>query len=421
MGNPIIQVSNVGKCYQIGTDQQCRYRTLRESITDVFLYPLRQLKTGAAIGSTRDFWAVKDVSFDVEPGQILGIVGRNGAGKSTLLKMLSGITTPSVGRIELRGRVGSLLEVGTGFHPELTGRENIFLNGSILGMQKQEIAAKFDAIVDYSGVEEFLDTPVKRYSSGMKVRLAFAVAAFLEPEILIIDEVLAVGDVSFQRKCLGRMGEVARSGKTVLFVSHNLTAVRALCSHAMLLDDGQVTAQGPVDEVLSRYLASTTNGGQEHVWKPGKRQNGNVEIDSVRLCDSDGCTVSSVAADGNVHVEVCFHLSEADSNLSIGFDLVNSNGQTLFRSHHNDREQSEWPHVHVGDNCLRAGIPSDLLATGEYSISLRVGVHFGPWLFNEESILRFEITEPNPINDFWRVRNSRRELINPLLTWARCG
>jgi lipopolysaccharide transport system ATP-binding protein len=250
---------NLGKKYLIGADQRRGYRTLRETVTETLGAPLRMIRAGGALGRTKEFWALRDVSFDIVQGETVGIIGRNGAGKSTLLKVLSGITSPSEGRVDLRGRVGSLLEVGTGFHPELTGRDNIYLNGAILGMRKREIARKFDEIVAFSGVEQFLDTPVKRYSSGMRVRLAFAVAAFLEPEILIVDEVLAVGDAEFQSKCLGKMGDIANSGRTVLFVSHNLTAVRSLCSRGVLLEAGTVAMDGPVEDVLSAYMDATSS------------------------------------------------------------------------------------------------------------------------------------------------------------------
>ena len=248
-----IQISGLGKCYQVNLSAPRGfhgYRTLRDEIVNLARAPLRW---GKAKQTTEDFWALKDVGFDIEAGEVVGIIGRNGAGKSTLLKVLSRITKPTAGRVELRGRVGSLLEVGTGFHPELTGRENVFLNGAILGMARSEIRRKFDEIVEFAEVSRFLDTPVKRYSSGMYVRLAFAVAASLRPEILIVDEVLAVGDTSFQRKCMARMREVGRSGCTVLFVSHNMPAIESLCTRAVLLDAGRVVNDGGVRELIADY------------------------------------------------------------------------------------------------------------------------------------------------------------------------
>src|SRR5256884_3462490 len=247
MSDVAIGVAGLGKQYQIGGDRKPPYKTIRESITDMVLDPLRRLRAGLsadAVNGEQALWALKDVSFEVNRGEVVGIIGRNGAGKSTLLKILSRITEPTEGQAEIVGRVGSLLEVGTGFHPELTGRENVYLNGAILGMKRSEIDRRFDEIVAFSEIERFLETPVKHYSSGMYARLAFAVAAHLEPEILLVDEGLAVGDAAFQKKCLGKMGDVAKAGRTVLFVSHNMAAVRSLCSRAFLLSDGRILSSG---------------------------------------------------------------------------------------------------------------------------------------------------------------------------------
>ncbi len=247
---PIIEVKHLSKQYNLGLDTT--YKTLSESVTSAVRHPIKALKDCRRSNNT--FWSLKDVNFEVEEGQVVGIIGRNGAGKSTLLKILSRITYPTEGEVRMRGRVGSLLEVGTGFHPELSGRENIYFNGAILGMKKKEIDEKFDEIVKFSGVEKFLDTPVKRYSSGMQVRLAFSVAAHLEPEILIVDEVLAVGDAAFQKKCLGKMKDISEGGRTVLFVSHNMGAVNNLCDFAFLLNKGELQYHGPVEQVTSYYL-----------------------------------------------------------------------------------------------------------------------------------------------------------------------
>src|SRR5438445_706678 len=256
MSDVAIRVDGLGKQYQIGGDRK-PYKTIRESITDMVLDPLRRLRAGLsadAVNGEKAFWALKDVSFQVKNGEAVGIIGRNGAGKSTLLKILSRITEPTEGEVEIAGRVGSLLEVGTGFHPELTGRENIYLNGAILGMTRPHIKRKFDKIVEFAGLNSFLDTPVKRYSSGMYVRLAFAVAAHLEPDILLVDEVLAVGDVAFQKKCLGKMGEVAGEGRTVLFVSHNMAVMQTLCRRGIVLDQGRVQFDGTIRDAVSLYL-----------------------------------------------------------------------------------------------------------------------------------------------------------------------
>ncbi|HWB21223.1 MAG TPA: ABC transporter ATP-binding protein, partial [Phycisphaerales bacterium] len=265
MTAPAIIIDHISKAYRIGLAEES-YPTFRDAIVKTLTAPIRRFRELREKGTEQDtFWALNDVSFEVARGEVVGIIGRNGAGKSTLLKILSRITEPTLGSARLRGRVASLLEVGTGFHPELTGRENIYLNGGILGMRKAEIRRKFDAIVSFSEVEKFLDTPVKRYSSGMYVRLAFAVAAHLEPEILIIDEVLAVGDAQFQRKCLGKMQEAARGeGRTVLFVSHNMPAVRSLCHSCVLLEGGRVTLRGSSDECVQRYLTAGMGDDLKH-------------------------------------------------------------------------------------------------------------------------------------------------------------
>jgi lipopolysaccharide transport system ATP-binding protein len=282
MKHAAITAEHLSKRYDIGAVQR-GYGTLRDSFSQVAASSARAARmvlTQGRLPKNRrkdEFWALRDVSFQVERGEVLGIIGRNGAGKSTLLKVLSRITEPTEGRAEIRGRVGSLLEVGTGFHPELTGRENVFLNGAILGMRKQEILSKFDEIVEFAEVAKFVDTPVKRYSSGMYLRLAFAIAAFLEPEILLMDEVLAVGDAVFQKKCLGKMGDVARSGRTVLFVSHNMTAIRDLCTRAIWIDGGHVAADGDVNAVSRDYLRCATGEGFRYESAAG------LTIESVRL------------------------------------------------------------------------------------------------------------------------------------------
>jgi lipopolysaccharide transport system ATP-binding protein len=293
-----IRVEHLSKQYRIGKKQE-RYYTLRDTIADAFTAPLRWVRSrrngGSPNGGEEDtIWALKDVSFEVKHGEVVGIIGRNGAGKSTLLKILSRITEPTEGRVEIHGRVASLLEVGTGFHPELTGRENIYLNGAILGMSKAEIDRKFDEIVEFAEIEKFIDTPVKRYSSGMYVRLAFAVAAHLEPEILLVDEVLAVGDAAFQKKCLGKMGDVAKAGRTVLFVSHNMAAVEGLCERAVLLDQGRVELSGDPATVIAAYLSRS---GEEYVddllSRSPRRGDGRMRI-------VDWCVFDAMYGEGNV-------------------------------------------------------------------------------------------------------------------------
>jgi lipopolysaccharide transport system ATP-binding protein len=300
---PIIKVENLGKRYRIG--ERAAYRTIRDSIMRSATAPWRGLRSRIA-GDDRQadashVWALSDVSFEVSPGEVLGVIGRNGAGKSTLLKVLSRITEPTTGRIELYGRVGSLLEVGTGFHPELSGRENIFLSGAIMGMRRAEIARKFDQIVAFAEIEQFVDTPVKRYSSGMYVRLAFAVAAHLDPEILLVDEVLAVGDAAFQKKCLGKMSDVAREGRTVLFVSHNTASIESLCTACLMFTGGQLEARGTPLDILSRYVAAGSELGsgerslEEH---PGRRTRSIPTMTRVELRSGQGARTAGVVRMG---------------------------------------------------------------------------------------------------------------------------
>lgn len=282
---PIIEVKHLSKQYNIGVDRT--YKTFCDSFTSAVRHPLKTLKESHKPNDT--FWALKDVNFEVERGDVVGIIGRNGAGKSTLLKILSRITYPTEGEITMRGRVGSLLEVGTGFHPELTGRENIYFNGAILGMKKREIDEKFDEIVKFSGVEKFLDTPVKRYSSGMQVRLAFSVAANLDPEILVVDEVLAVGDAAFQKKCLGKMSEVAEGGRTVLFVSHNMGAVQNLCTTCILLENGETKMIGNTIDVVQAYIADSESNAEIPLSKRIDRTgNRNVKITGLTINNEEG-------------------------------------------------------------------------------------------------------------------------------------
>lgn len=316
-----ISAEGVGKEYQLGGAEK-RDETFREMVMSALAAPFRRMKRlGGSDSETERFWALKGVSFDVEPGEVIGIIGRNGAGKSTLLKVLSRITDPSQGRIEIRGRVSSLLEVGTGFHPELTGRENIFLNGAILGMSRAEIESKFDAIVAFAEVERFLDTPVKRYSSGMYVRLAFAVAAHLEPEILVVDEVLAVGDAAFQKKCLGKMGEVARTGRTVLFVSHNMAAVRALCTRAILLQSGEIVADGDTEAIVEQYMSQSLSAAdQPHEKLPLHHAKYGLSLQSVDLelhQDHDDLSMS---------LEIVIEVKETMKNVGVGVEITSLGG-----------------------------------------------------------------------------------------------
>jgi lipopolysaccharide transport system ATP-binding protein len=335
---PVVQINSISKQYRLGSTQSASYQTLREAVQDAVVSGWRKLvgprrgeqPAGGAAGPAT-IWALRDVSFDVYPGEVVGIIGRNGAGKSTLLKILSRVTEPTSGEVTLRGRVASQLEVGTGFHPELTGRENVYLNGAILGMTRREIARKFDEIVDFAGIERFLDTPVKRYSSGMYMRLAFAVAAHLEPEILIIDEVLAVGDLEFQAKCLGKLGSAARSGRTVLFVSHNLPAVQNLCAKAVLLSSGQVECVGNCADVVAAYLQSVARVGPERPPLSTFRARGMMQvIQAVVLRDDAGQDTDRFCTGGGLTVEIEYDSPVPLTNPVFGVFFQRLSGEPLF-------------------------------------------------------------------------------------------
>ena len=319
---PIVRVDSVSKQYRIGSSGPA-YQTLREWLTSAVRRPFRN----NAGGSNETIWALKDVSFEISPGEVVGIIGRNGAGKSTLLKVLSRITEPTSGRVELFGRVGSLLEVGTGFHPELTARENIYLNGAILGMRHDEISRKFDEIVAFSEVEKFIDTPVKHFSSGMYVRLAFAVAAHLEPEILIVDEVLSVGDAPFQKKCLGKIGDVARSGRTVLFVSHNLTAVSTLCTRGILLKNGKTVFDGDSSAAVATYTEDmrTLSSSVTFEHQPNK----NMQILSVSLVSPDGEQIATHPHTEAFSVIVKYRVDKWTIGAHVCLDVFTENGTRL--------------------------------------------------------------------------------------------
>jgi lipopolysaccharide transport system ATP-binding protein len=334
MSDAIITVENLGKCYRLQHQQQRqRYVALRDVITSQVkgLFSKRQPPT-ANRQAEEDFWALKGVSFEIKQGEVVGIIGRNGAGKSTLLKILSRITDPTKGRITLRGRIASLLEVGTGFHPELTGRENVFLNGAILGMTRAEVRGKFDEIVAFAEVEKFLDTPVKRYSSGMYVRLAFAVAAHLEPEILIVDEVLAVGDVTFQKKCLGKMQEVSTGGRTVLFVSHNLAAVTQLCSRGIVLSGGKVEVNDRVEAAVKSYLQTARSlSGTRLDERKDRKGSGQLRFHSVTMHDAEGQEVASPQCGRAARVRLHYrsNFSGEERDVDVAFNMRNDSGVVI--------------------------------------------------------------------------------------------
>jgi lipopolysaccharide transport system ATP-binding protein len=333
MNSLAIRVENLGKQYRIG-GRPGAYSTIRETLRDSFLKPVRRLKTLAhgygASDAPETFWALKNVSFEVDQGDVVGIIGRNGAGKTTLLKILSRVTRPTEGRAQLFGRVGSLLEVGIGFHQELTGRENIYLSGAIMGMKKHEINRKFDQIVAFSGVEDFIDTPVKRYSSGMYTRLAFSVAAHLDPEILIVDEVLAVGDMAFQEKCLGKMSDVAQSGRTVLFVSHNMSAISILCPTAILIEEGQIKFRGQSSETIARYIDLMRSAQvSQFNCRLDRRGNGLMRINSLYLEDFEGRVIDDVPCGSRMRFVLEYAAADASKRLTdVAVHLLVANGTT---------------------------------------------------------------------------------------------
>lgn len=358
MSRPIIEVEGLSKRYRLG---QFNAGSLREEAERLMLR-LRGRGHAAAKADATDFWALKDVSFSVQPGEVLGVIGRNGAGKSTLLKILSRVTEPTSGQVRIRGRVASLLEVGTGFHPELTGRENIYLNGAILGMTRAEITAKFDEIVDFSGVETFLDTPVKRYSSGMYVRLAFAVAAHLEPEVLIVDEVLAVGDAEFQKKCLGKMQDISgKGGRTVLFVSHNMAAVQTLCQRVMLLRSGAIEAIGPNEKVTQEYLHSSISETQKNLNSSGTRH-----IRSVRLTAKDGTERENFQVGDTIVFEVELFSDRPIDDPRFGLGICAPNGERIATLHTDVQFSSRWSID--GTRRLRAVWKGAPLNVGDYRV-----------------------------------------------------
>ncbi len=397
MSDTIIRVENLGKKYIIGHQQEGRsnYVALRDVIANGAKSLVKKFTQPSPENSNKEeFWALKDVSFEIKQGECVGIIGRNGAGKSTLLKILSRITEPTTGRISIKGRVASLLEVGTGFHPELTGRENIYLNGAILGMSRTEIKKKFDEIVAFAEVEKFLDTPVKRYSSGMYVRLAFAVAAHLEPEILVVDEVLAVGDAAFQKKCLGKMGDVAtKEGRTVLFVSHNMAAVSRLCNTGIWLEAGNLHLLGSTENVIANYLSLDAKVAGENCWHKLEEAPGNekVKLCALRILNKDKEISSTINAEEPFAVEIEYQVIETLRGARIGFFFNNSEGIVIFAPNDTEAEidcdSVRQPGCYIS-NCQ---IPGKLLNTGTYTITASADIPSVESLFFVENVLRVQI------------------------------
>jgi lipopolysaccharide transport system ATP-binding protein len=395
MTPPAIRTDRLSKKYVIAAAENRPADTVRDGLSNTLRRSLRAL-TGTSSPRLRDreFWALRDLTFEVAAGEVLGIVGRNGAGKSTLLKLLSRITAPTSGFAEVYGRVASLLEVGTGFHPELSGRENIYLNGAILGMTRAEIQRCFDEIVEFADVTEFLDTPVKRYSSGMTVRLAFAVAAHLEAEILIIDEVLAVGDMAFQKKCLKRMGDVVRGGRTVLFVSHNLGIVSTLCNRCLYLVDGQLRALGPTAEVLSAYASSGAQGSGERLWPREQWEDDVFILRALRIRNSAETVCGNLEVARPFTIEVDYEITKRIRDMRLVVRILTSDGVTVVASpdagdtlnwHGRDREPGSYR--------ARCMLPEWLLNEGSYLLTVAADIPFVQVLRLEDAALSFSIEQ----------------------------
>ena len=422
MSNVAIRAEHLGKHYRIGAAAK-RHGSIREALVHASGAPLRNLKRLRAPGGAEEqeiVWALRDVSFEIPVGQAVGVIGRNGAGKSTLLKILSRITEPSVGRAEVHGRVGSLLEVGTGFHPELTGRENVYLNGSILGMDRAYIARKFDEIVEFSGVDRYIDTPVKRYSSGMYLRLAFAVAAHLEPEILVVDEVLAVGDVEFQKKCLGKMGEVAGEGRTVLFVSHNMGAISTLCESVLLLRDGRVVDFGTPEEIVAEYLESAveTHTGEYH-WPvldeaPGS---GEIRARALRVRNDRGQTVREFADAEGLSIELEYEVLAPVWNAQVGFQILTADGGIVIESYQGDLS-NEPALQEPGRYKWTCRIPPMFLNNGSYYVKLWGVIPNIRWIFPREVLLPFSIVRTRALG---ADGGHRPGILRMPLEWVRTG
>ena len=367
-----------------------------------------------ARSTKEEFRALRDLSFEVQQGEVVGIIGRNGAGKSTLLKILSRITEPTEGRVRLRGRVASLLEVGTGFHQELTGRENIFLNGAILGMTKAEIKRKFDEIVAFSEVEKFIDTPVKRYSSGMYVRLAFAVAAHLEPEILVVDEVLAVGDADFQKKCLGKIRDVAKVGRTVLFVSHNMTSLRQLCSRAVLLRDGRLVCDGPLSDVIERYLSISVENCGCYRRSPAARNGQRGIIEEVELKNQQGFVGGSFSSLEPIHVRIRLKCLARVPACQLAVRVTNLDGVAILTTTNVD-DQSSLGALDPGDHLFEFEIPAAFLAVGHYSLIICLHIPGVEVIDILNDVLCLDVVDD--VNHATRFHDYRRGVVTPLLHW----
>lgn len=414
MTDTVIHVENLSKKYIIGASQE-RYDTIRDLLVHAVKAPFQK----KVKDESRVLWALRDISFDIERGSVIGIVGRNGAGKSTLLKVLSRVTDPTSGIGEIHGRVGSLLEVGTGFHPELTGRENIQLNGAILGMKRTEIEKKFDEIVEFSEVSKFIDTPVKRYSSGMYLRLAFAVAAHLEPDILVVDEVLAVGDAEFQRKCLGKMSDVANEGRTVLFVSHNMSAILRLTDETLVLEKGKVIKRAPSAEAVDYYLSSGFVETGERKWDADE-----VPPDAdpfrpvaLRIKNAQGKVVNTIRSVEEMTIEFEYQLSAAITGLRVGLYLMSTRGEFIFTTFDTDEPANFEENAvrKAGHYFSRCCIPADTFNEGRFVVGVNASAYRINRYFQDERVITFNVDPAGAPGMHWPEQ--RLGPIRPRLNW----
>lgn len=419
MSKPIIQVKNLSKCYTINHKDRASYNTLKDDFSNFIKSPFTKRES-----TEEEFWALKDINFQVNQGEIFGVIGKNGSGKSTLLKILSRIVDPTEGEIKLHGRVASLLEVGTGFHPDLTGRENIFFNGSMLGMSRKEINKKFDDIVEFAEIEKFIDTPVKFYSSGMYVRLAFAVAAHLDPDILILDEVLSVGDAAFQKKSLAKIKSTMEAGTTVLYVSHSMDSVKQLCSRGLLLDSGKIELLGSTDEIVEKYNEKMNSIEPQtkisSVWQNGGDVRNEYFIPNKIYIEDSGKKIvdSETANDVDKWVVIEAEVKEARDDYTIGYQIKTENKSLLYMTFASDFENGKLSKLKIGRVKLRGKIPKNLLNEGKYKISLLGGVYNKFWLFDpEESTPSIEIYVKGGLSDSPMWKNARAGSLAPIVDW----
>lgn len=418
-----IETRGLGKQYLRGRLAHQKLRTLRDALAEWGSRAFRAPPADQSGNRIERFWALQDISFSIDEGEVVGIIGRNGSGKSTLLKIISQITAPTAGEVRLNGRTGTLLEVGTGFHQELTGRENIFLNGTILGMGRAEIARKFDEIVAFSGVEEFIDTPVKRYSSGMQMRLAFAVAAHLDPEILVIDEVLAVGDVEFQKKCLGKMHDLSKGGRTVLFVSHNMSAVDQLCGRVIWLDNGRVVEDSQdTYAVTSRYLFGRKEQRKSAEWRasPEERvENEYFALRWFRVRDENGDTIHApIRNNATAVVEIGLSVRKPDPALTFGYALTNEAGVCVYWTSTEDAGHSHRPQIAAGNVILTSVLPPGLLNQGMFRLDFMSAIRARQWLVHPNESCSSVLLRISGLEESQYLRNTWPGVIAPALRWS---